>query len=419
MARGSYATRRLTEYLDKGRDIFENEIGQRTNVIDIASHYPYSPVRWQISVDGSRVFPEYDNVAQYNHTGDYHELSPAAGETVVFRTQERPRYVVAFELAVTFAFAVNQSLTAGDSIKIGFYDGTDGYYIEHDGSHADDECDLVVERSGTVVAREENANLWVGVTRFARIKLETPWYDVGRQHWERSYPTDGEQENKTMGNTSVDDGRGPAKGNLPVYFEVTADASTTDLQLNAGSVAVVSLGSTQSLTRDGQLFEQATINTADTYVPVQAYRIAPDRKVVNIQVENLTVRETSSGEDVFTLLQSFPPSKVLNGSGNELQDSNFTTPPERQSSSTVVETNDNVDQITNDSGTITTSTDDPGGFQIASGALFAGTGQDSSQSTTPRGKIKRPLWATEIGVILVKSGATGDIQYDIAFEEDW
>jgi len=42
-------------------DAFGNEISNRTNVLDLAAHYPYSPERWRLFSNGSRIFPEYQS----------------------------------------------------------------------------------------------------------------------------------------------------------------------------------------------------------------------------------------------------------------------------------------------------------------------------------------------------------------------
>ncbi|WP_220587045.1 hypothetical protein [Haloarcula salinisoli] len=79
--------------LQQTRDAFDNVYFNRTNAFDIASHYPNTPVRWRICVDGNRVVPEYDSVSWYNHADDFREITQNAGETVVFETLEQPRYV--------------------------------------------------------------------------------------------------------------------------------------------------------------------------------------------------------------------------------------------------------------------------------------------------------------------------------------
>jgi hypothetical protein len=52
-------------------DSFGKLIADNTrDVIDIGSHYPYSPERWRLLVDGTRQFPEYGSVAESGSTGD-------------------------------------------------------------------------------------------------------------------------------------------------------------------------------------------------------------------------------------------------------------------------------------------------------------------------------------------------------------
>jgi len=56
---------------DENLDAFGNDISNRTNVLDLAAHYPYSPERWRLFVGGTRQFPEYGSVTQYNHAGGW------------------------------------------------------------------------------------------------------------------------------------------------------------------------------------------------------------------------------------------------------------------------------------------------------------------------------------------------------------
>jgi len=125
------------DVLGDAQDAFDNLVTNRTNVLDLASHYPYSPERWRLFADGARIFPEYeaaiDDLPQYEHAEDTHDLSPAAGETVTLESAERPRYVVQYELASTAAVSANQSLQGDDRVRVGLYDGSDGWYVEHRG----------------------------------------------------------------------------------------------------------------------------------------------------------------------------------------------------------------------------------------------------------------------------------------------
>lgn len=408
--------------LEQSQDAFRNVYFNRTNVLDIASHYPYSAVRWRLFVDDSRIFPTYNTVAQYNHAGDVHEITPNAGETVVFETTERPRYAVQYELAATFACALNKAgnnLQGDDCFRAGLWDGTDGWYVEHNATHESDKADFVEVDNNTETYREKNVDVLKPFTRFARFRLQTAWYKVTRQEWERTYSSNGQQINDVVAEVSSDDNNGPQTGNLPIRFEIQADASTTDFRLDAGSVAQVNLGNTTRFARDKKTFNTGSIDTAGDWQPIRAYRVDPDRNIVSVQIEDFTVRETQTSADTFLSLQSFAPENVRDTNGNQLQDSNFDTPNEQTSQNSVVEQNGNVEQVVDSSGTLQTTMTDPGGYQIQASAIYTGTGQDASVSAGVGATIKRQLTDRDYAVVLAKSSSTGNFSYDLQTEQDW
>lgn len=416
----SKAIGRLIDYYDENRDAFGNDISNRTNVLDLAAHYHYSPERWRLFVDGSRVFPEYNAVSQYNHAGDVHELQPAAGETVVFESAERPRYVVQYELASTFAFALNQSLSDGDSLKVGLYDGTDGWYMEQiGGKHTDTQADFVSERSGTERYRQENVDIYKATTTFARLKLKTGWYNITRQEWVRSFSDDGKQVNPTIGSFSYDSGRGPGVGNLPIHFEITADANTTGLTLEAGSAAQVNLGKTTQLTRTKTAPQTATINTADTYVPLFALRNDDHHKITNVQLTDVAIREFDGNADITVIAIACDPSNVLDANGNELTDADYSAPPELSEYNNVIQASTAVERFPDSTGTPVTSADDPGGYQTGHDSLYTGGGNTITESVGVTGQAKRGIYPRDVHVFVAKAGGTGDITVEYRLEQDW
>lgn len=416
----NYVLNELKRLFVESKDVFDKQIADGTaNQIDLASHYPQNPERWRVFVDGSRQLLQYTSIDQYTHTGDVHELSPNAGETVTFESTERPRYVVQYETAVTWAFAVTQSLQSGDRIRIGLFDDDDGWFFEHTGAHADQEGDFVVRRNANEVARTSDQDIAAAVTRFARFALGTGWYDITRQEWKRSFSEDGEQRNPTVGRTSVDDGRGPAKGNLPLRFEVTASDTTTDLTLEAGSAALVTLGAAEPITRTKGENSEGSIDVSGEWVPVEAYRVDPGRKIVNTQVLGFTLRKTTTSADTFLLFQVFDPSNVQDANGNELTDADFDPPNPMSGSNSVVQSSQAVDQVANADGVVSTSVADPGGYQLQTSSIYTGSGQSRTQSVNTFGVPKRELSSRDVGVVLAKSNSTGDISYDIRFEQDW
>jgi hypothetical protein len=427
MARGSFAWRKLTEYLDENRDAFNNNTTNRTNVLDLAAHYPYSPERWRIFVDGTRKFPNYGNVEQYDHDTDRHLLQPNAGETVVFESAERPRYVVAYELEATFANTINQALTPGDSVRIGAYDGENGWYVEHRGEHAATEVDLIVERAGSVVAKAEDELLEKPLTEFTRLALQTGWYDVTRQEWRQSFAAESDatgedeyqQQNPQIGTTAVPNQRGSECGNVPIHFEVTASDTTTDLVLAAGSAAQVNLGTTTPLQRTKFALTTDNIDTASTWVPLRVYRIDPARDIINIQLDTVSIVEFPQGETVQILVQAYSKLNVADANGNQLTDSNFSVLPEFSAQNNALETSTDVEQVADDTGTLQTTVDSPGGFQIGRDILAAGSGPEATGDVPNLTNIKRPLYADDLFVIFGKTASTGDVSYQIQFEQDW
>jgi hypothetical protein len=427
MARGSFAWRRLTEYWDENRDAFNNDTTNRTNVLDLAAHYPYSPERWRIFVDGTRQFPSYGPVPQYSHDTDRHLLQPKAGETVVFESAERPRYVVAYELEATFANTMNQALTPGDRVRIGAYDGENGWYVEHRGEHAPTEVDLVVERAENVVARAEDESLEKPLTEFTRLSLQTGWYDVTRQEWQQSFAAESDatgvdeyqQQNPQIGTTAVPDRRGSQCGNVPAHFEVTASDTTTDLVLEAGSAAQVNLGTTTPLQRTKFALTTDNIDTASTWVPLRVYRIDPARDIINTQLDTVSIVEFPQGETVQVLVQAYSKLNVADANGNQLTDSNFEVLPEFNPQNNVLQTSTDVEQVANNTGTLQTTIDNPGGFQIGRDILAAGSGPEATGDVPNLTNIKRPLYADDLFVIFGKTASTGDVSYQIQFEQDW
>lgn len=405
--------------LENWEDVFQNQVGSRTNVLDIAGHYPYSPERWRLFSDGERLFPQYGDVSQYIHNGDYHRLLPSAGETVTLETAERPRYVVAYELAATWAYATNQSLQAGDSVRVGLYDGANGWYIEQTGDHADDRGDVVLERDGGEVYRREDIDVHSPITVPSRLRLRTAWYDVARQEWEMSYAADGDQINESIIETDANGQRGSKTGNLPLHYSVTAGAGTTDLELHPGSCAQVNLGSTTRLTRNKAEDRTLSIDTADTWVPLLALRTEPTRENVNTQLADVAITGYSTSNDVRLVAQAFAPSKVLDADGNPLSDAQYTTPSTFSAVNNVIETSTAVAQFPDSTGTPVTTAAGPGGWQVGFDTLKNGGGNTISADAPASAISKRPVYPRDVVVFLGYAEGTGDVSFQYRTEQDW
>ena len=249
-------------------DVFGSQsVKNVSNESNLAGHYAYSPERWRLfdgdKATGTRLAPEYDDVPEYNHVGDYHELKPSGGQTVVFESAERYRYVVNFETEVSFTPRINQELQGDDYVRVGFYDGTDGWFLEHNGGHAPDEIDMVLLRDGSEVYRTATRLSTDDLLARSRIALETAWYDVSRQKWSQSFGEGGRQINTTIGRESHFKERGAKKGNQHLRYEVQADADTSGLVLEAGSTALITKGGGEENNRVKSKQFTASVDTAD------------------------------------------------------------------------------------------------------------------------------------------------------------
>jgi hypothetical protein len=401
-------------------DFFGKLVADNTvNTADIASHYSYNPQRWRLyktSFDASnRLQPEYNTVSEYKHAAGYHELKPGAGETVILQTNERFRYVVSYELIATFALKINQSLTGDDKVRCGFYDGADGWFLEHNGGHAPREIDLVELRGGTETYRETldlSANL---VDQQTRLGMRTGWYDITPQKITQSAPSNGDLNKVKIGGASQDTGRGPRVGNQPLRYEVTADANTSDLVFEPGSCALQVQGNGLPTLRVKNDRFSESLSSTNTFEPVRAFRIDPDRYEIYTEVTGLSVLSFGGSDEIDISIQAMSSDNVT-FTGTD----SWTTPPEWNSTNNPIETRNDVDQIPANDGTLGTTQTNPGGYQLAFATLTPTNAQQFQRGTTDTQSDKKTvLNEQDYAVVLIRSPSTGDSDYLPRFEMDF
>lgn len=421
---GGRSSHNLDERHDKRQegwaDVFGNQITARQSLIDLAGHYEYTPERWRVFVDGVRQYIQYGSAPQYAHNVDTHDLTPAAGETVTLESADDVIYTVQFELALTWAFELSQQLQTGDRLRVGIFDDQDGWYMEQDSSHATDEADFVIRRQGSESSRD-TFNIEYPTTKWARLKLETGWYRVTRQRWERSYPEEGEQQNPIIGRTDPLPNKGPAKGNLPLRFQITAGSGTSNLTLKAGSTAAILSGDPDNITRAKNYRETFTLatGTGGNYVPVLAFRRAPDGRLVRMEFTDTNIPKFTGNDDIIGLLLACGKEKVLDSNGNQLTDSNFDTPNELNNSNSVVQTTTDVAQFPDNTGTPVTSAANPGGYQLGLSTLYTSGSAGKIKATGTNTNAKRVVANGDLAVLAIKTPAAGDFDYEATIEQDY
>lgn len=433
----SFSIKDLEDILLGQQDAFGRLVALNIqNQADLASHYPYSGERFRVFVDGSRQFIEYDGEpAQYEDTVDSHVLKPQAdGEVIEFETTEIFRYAVQYVVEWSAALQTNQALQTGDVLAFGYGDAdlnnpgsdtlgasADGYFWYWTPDLDLDQVTIAQYRNGTeqyatTVTRNNDLTDWT------RLAAETNWYSIGESRFYETFTYQTEQRNNELGTTSNDQGKGPQQGNQPIQVAIKSGAdSAGSLEVEVGSIGLRTLGDVEPILRrkSAKVPAPQNVGTANTFVPLMAVRIDPDRRIVNTQLTDIDVAEFSGSGDVKLVAYAFDPSKVLGGDGNPLGDANFSTPVEHSPKGSVIEFSTDVDQIPNASGVTASTVDNPGGYQEGYGSLFT-SGTGSKAPTTQSGQTaKRPISERDVVVFCANATATGNLNYEYTTEQQW
>jgi hypothetical protein len=380
-------------------DAFGNQLSRTTqNNADLAAHYRYSPERYRLYRNGARELLQYENIGAYAHFDDQRigdedvfVLQPDAGDVLLFKTAERFRYTVNFVSEVSGSLAINQELSGDDRVTVGLDtspggDLSDGYFLEHTGDHGPEEVDVYGKRQGSVVGEKQTIDVIRALTTFQRLVLDYNWYNVGESSWGETW-TNGRngQINRDIATTSAEPtdagtglgGRGPISGNGHVVIEVEADASTSDLEVHAGSLSFITLGDVDSVVRT-KGSEAGPFSPSQTggWEALFAVRVAPDDENVSVELQNIDL--TAGAASVVAL--AFDPQKVRDDTGSQLTDADFETPDSQSAANSAVEVSTSVDQFPDANGTVTDVATNPGGYQIGYGQT-RGSGVGSSADT--------------------------------------
>lgn len=383
-------------------DALGNQIASPTrNVLDIATHYNFSPERARLFRNGSREFPQYSTVSQFNDTQDTWTLQPDAGDTMHIESAESGTYVVNYIMQGSWAFAINQSLADGDHIRIGPYNGTDGWFLEQRGAdHTDRQADIIQSRGGTETTLKSDVDLLIATTEWHRLQCQFGWYAVLNQRWAQTITNDGRATNEQIAETSRDGERGPETGNLNLWIEVSADASTTGLELDCGSMGMITLGDPTSLNRDKPQFEEITVSgTANAWEPILALRVDQDNENVNCQFSLLEVLDYGANDTLELVVASFDETKT-NATG-------WGVPIYHHDQNSALESTTNISQVANDSGTVEDlgAGTKFGGYTVAASIDVDGGNISGSAATVNQSRVeKKSILNSDHTVFLARTG---------------
>lgn len=390
-------------------DAFDTQIADSvTNQFDIASHHKFSPERVRLFRNGARAFPQYNSVAQFTDQPDVWTLQPDAGDTMHVESAESIAYVVNYVAQLSFAADINQELTDGDVLRMGPWNGEEGWIIEQRGAdHGPREFDIIRYRDGVREQLiDEQLILPKPTTDWARYEVDYNWYQAGNQIWKQTFTDAGKQLNREVARTSNDNKRnGPQQANLNIRVEIKASADTTGLECNVGSIGGRIKGNATTIVRNKpQQVEVAIDGTADAWEPVYAVRIAPEDGVVNAQLRRVSALSYSSNATLQLVAVSFDESKT------DIADADWRDPEFHDDFNSALEATTAVSQVANESGTVTdlAAGEDFGGYILASAIdIDGGNVSGTSQTVTQSIKQRKAILESDHVVFLAKTDTTG------------
>jgi hypothetical protein len=399
-------------------DAFGKLVADATaNELNIATQYDFSPERVRLFRNGSRAFPQYDTVSQFSDGADVWTLQPDAGDRMHIRSAESVTYTVNYVVQLSQAFELNQSLTDGDVLRWGAYDGTDGWVAEQRGAdHADDQIDVIESRGGAETTLAADVALPRPVTDWTRYELRYNWYNVGNQRWVQTYTEDGTQVNAELVTTSNDGERGPETANLFIWWEIQAADTTTNLELRVGSGGAITLGSPQSLTRDKPQLVQVTVDgTGGAWEPVYAIRLDPATPNVNAQLSQLDVLEYAANADIELVVASVAASKT--------DASGWGVPEYHHAASSAIQSTTSISEVPNMSGVQTDlgASEDFGGHTIATAAeIEGGIGSGTVGTANAIRQEKKAVLGSDVVAFLARTDTTGSqLSFVWNVDQDW
>lgn len=411
----NYVLNELKRIGVQNQDAFGAQVTKNwNNDIDIGGHYEFSPERLRLFKNGSRQFIQYGETSNFTDKPDVWTLQPSGGDTMHLESAESATYNVNYVTQASFAFSLNQSLSSGDVFRVGAYNGTDGWVLEQRGSdHADTEADIIESIAGTESTVESTVTLDRPTTEYTRHQLQYNWYNVpGGHEWRQTFFDAGIPKNKLVSRVDSDADRGPETGNLNLWYEIQASSSTTGLELNAGSMAINTLGDITTLNRDKPQLVQETISTADVWEPIYAIRIDPNNINVNCNFTLLRPVNYGNNADVEIV--------VANVDANKTNATGWDVPDYHHASNSALQSTTNISEVPNDSGTQTTlGTDEMfGGYTIATGFIDAQGNTRATEGTRSTQTLeKKTILNSDHTVIFARTSNVG-AEVDFIWDAD-
>lgn len=415
----------------KSLENFDQLIADNRNPqADLASHYPYSPERYHFYVNGDRKYLLYGSHPKFDDAENYFGLNPDAGDVITFNTTERYRYPVGFVMSISHSERINQALSDGDAVIRGFgkpdlensSDDTpgpnaDGWLWINNSTTTGAEVKLALYNDGEETASDK-MEIHTALDVQRRLEERGDWYNVGSVEGVESYTDGGEQINERAVEVGNDDGKATKIGNHKFHMSVKASNSTSNLEVQMGSIALIDLGSTDPIGRGKGSSITLTHSGSGDWEVMGA--IKSNSSVVNSQITFVDIGKVSDNSQDVKVLGS-----VVDKENTDVVDGDFFTPEDRSPRNTTIRIAEFVggnktlpNQIASDAETVVSepAVADPGGWQVARATLWSsGSG---ANTTVKSDSFVRPRNIPEGEYILMlgKIGGGSQVTLEVDFD---
>lgn len=314
-------------------------------------------------------------------------------------------------------------MQTGDKIVIGYGDpdlvngmaSADGWFLKFEPDIADNEVYFSEYRNGTVVSNggsRKLVSLERSIVNWNRLEINLNWYNVGNAVLTETYTDSGEQINNEQAKISADNVKGPQTGNKNFIYDIQSGGN--GLKVEAGSLTVQTDGQTDSIVRRKSFGSTETIGTTGTWVPLFAVKEDFTNVEANFQINDLTLLRYSEDNRVEVIVKGFDEQEVT-FTGTD----SWSSPSPLIDNETVLQSRNDVDQINDNTGTLQSTTNSPGGYQLTRTVITPADQQFKEGIISASADINSSLFNQDIGVVLAKSLGSGDIEFELSFLEQW
>ena len=123
---------RIARRLRNSSDAFRQLVTKGTrNTLDLPAFYDFSEERYRFIENGTRIQDPNADSTRFSDQDTQFLLEPEAGDTLVFKTAEKPRYIVGSDAAVSWSFQFISGLVDGTDTLTLFLG--DAFEIEYSG----------------------------------------------------------------------------------------------------------------------------------------------------------------------------------------------------------------------------------------------------------------------------------------------